>query len=147
MHRWATLQMAILGSVMLVLVACAQTQAPAVAIHETRDAPVPAVTLNRPAAGLRMYVDPITGEMREPTDAELAAEATTHAAVNPATGKSGAARTVLTTNETVLPGGIIEMRNDHRADVQERVCEQPDGSLSSRCPPEPAMTGNKARKP
>jgi hypothetical protein len=136
---------------MLVLVACARTQAPAAAIHETRDATVPAATSNRPAAGLRMYVDPITGEMREPTDAELAAEAKAHAAVSPAAVKSGAANTVLktddTVNETVLPGGIIEVRNDHRADVQERVCEQPDGSLSSRCPQESAMTGNKARKP
>jgi hypothetical protein len=171
MHRWAAIQMATLGCAMLILAACARTQTPATAIHETTGSTVPAptavsaaetgsgraptatssATSTRPTAGLRMYVDPVSGEMREPTDAELAAEATAPAAISPATVKSGAARAVIgtdeTDSETVLPGGIVEMRNDHRADVQERVCEQPDGTLSSRCPPQLAPTGKKARKP
>jgi hypothetical protein len=100
--------------------------------------PLPAGT----SAGVRIYFDPVTGEQRAPTDEELAAEAQRASELT----ASPAVKPSLKVQERVLPGGITEVQIDRRADVQERVCVQPDGSLSGDCPTATATPG-KAKQP
>lgn len=145
MNRWISISTATLAGAALLLGACAKTGvsshgavAPAAAEASKSAAPATDVATSpgRPAAGLRMYIDPVTGEAREPTEAELAAEARNNATTSsPTFNGSGTAKAVLRTHETVLPGGLTEVQLDRKADVEEKVCIQPDGSLSGRCPP------------
>lgn len=75
----------------------------------------------------RAFIDPVTGEMRAPTEAELAAMQPAES-TDPAVKQQAPAPV-----KTVLPDGTImyDMRNQPQ--VEERVCVQADGSIGS-CP-------------
>jgi hypothetical protein len=155
MHRWTALTAIIMAGIALQLGACAKSDLPGASNsasgNGTLAAPAAAAapvfkTATLPAgtsAGVRIYFDPVTGEQRAPTDKELAAEAQRASEVN---ANSAPVTPALKVQERVLPGGLIEVQIDHRADVQERACVEPDGSLSGDCPPPSAKLG-KAQPP
>jgi hypothetical protein len=78
--------------------------------------------------GLRLYVDPATGEIRPPTEAELAAEA---AARRPSTDAAVKAREPV--SEIKLSNGMTEVQLGKQAEVAEVVCVLKDGSIGE-CP-------------
>jgi len=92
----------------------------------------------RPQA--RAYVDPLTGELRAPTDAELAAEA----AANPATGRSAqAVRPAPAVTVTHLPNGMTEYDLGDAGRIRDQACVQRDGTVGDcRGPAPPAAASN-----
>jgi hypothetical protein len=75
-------------------------------------------------AGARIYIDPVTGELRTPSNAELAAEAASRRQSGTAAVKVAPEVTV-----TPLPGGITEYDLGTAAQVDETTCVQKDGTL------------------
>jgi hypothetical protein len=75
----------------------------------------------------RAFIDPVTGEMRAPTAAELAASKP------PASTEQASRQERPPPVETRLPDGtiMIDMRNQPQ--VEEQACVQADGSLGA-CP-------------
>jgi hypothetical protein len=94
--------------------------------------------VTRPQA--RAYVDPLTGELRAPTDAELAAEA----AAPPATGRTAqAVRPAPAVTVTHLPNGMTEYDLGDAGRVRDQACVQRDGTVGAcRGPAPPAAAGN-----
>ena len=93
-------------------------------------AAAPEGSLSPAGAGIaesRAFIDPVTGEMRAPTAAELAA-----AKVSAITEQAGRQQRPPPV-ETKLPDGtiVIDMRNQPQ--VEEKACVQADGSLGA-CP-------------
>lgn len=83
------------------------------------------------AAGLRVYIDPATGQPRDPTDAELAADAARrNAARIKAQAASGGTET---SRVTTLPSGEVRVYVGDQGGDDERVCRQPDGRFAD-CP-------------
>jgi hypothetical protein len=80
--------------------------------------------------GLRAYIDPDTGQLRAPTEAELAAEATKG-------GTTAAAKDRADVQEIKLPNGMTEVRVGKDSEVAEITCIQADGSFGP-CSPEKA---------
>ena len=91
----------------------------------------------RPQA--RAYVDPLTGEMRAPTDAELAAEANAH----PSSDRTAqAVRTAPAVTVTHLPNGMTEYDLGDAGRVRDQACVQRDGTVGAcREPAPPASAG------
>ena len=91
----------------------------ACARHEAA-VPAPADT----SAGVRIYIDPATGEARSPDNAELAADAARRR-------QSGAASVKVAPEVVVtpLPGGITEYNLGTASQVDETTCLQKDGKL------------------
>jgi hypothetical protein len=73
---------------------------------------------------VRVFIDPVSGEMRAPTAAELA-DGSARSAV-PARAAVKAAPGVVV---TPLPGGITEYDLGAATQIEETVCVQPDNSL------------------
>lgn len=90
----------------------------------TLTAPVITETVATGTAAVQAFVDPATGELREPTTAELAAA---NRARTQAQAVTSAASTSVTV--TVLPNGMTEYDLGTRAHVEETACIQSDGSL------------------
>jgi hypothetical protein len=88
---------------------------------------------------LRAFIDPVTGELRAPTQAEVEAEATQRRL------QGAAAKTRVATEEIKLPNGMTEVRIGKDAEVSETICIQKDGSLGP-CPPAKAAE-LRAKKP
>ena len=114
----------------------------------TVTAAAPAGTARQPviaaAPASRAFIDPVTGELRAPTAEELSAVAAS--ATAGAAGKSVKAVTPI--EEVALPDGSTMARFGDRAMVEERVCLQKDGTLTSKCPTEKATRSPlKAGKP
>ena len=88
-----------------------------------------------PQQGLRMFIDPVTGKPRDPTDAELAAEAARRATQPQpqATAVRGEPA-----EQIQLPNGMTEVRIGKQAEMTEVVCLQKDGSVGA-CPPSKAV--------
>lgn len=92
-----------------------------------------AAATHAPVAGAaqQVFLDPVTGLPREPTEAEMAAlaalasSASTKAALRP-----GAAAP----EEIHLPDGTAGIRLDQRYYETVTMCRQPDGSFGSQCP-------------
>jgi len=136
----------------LLLCACAAKQAvveptpaaitaPAVATSIAPTAPVPApASSDKPAsndnAASPAYNDPVTGELRAPTAAELAAAS---AGTPGGADVNKSVKTVAAPEEITLPGGETMVRYGDGSRVEERVCLQKDGSLTSVCPPDKAQ--------
>lgn len=98
-------------------------------------APVPAEAAPAPAPGAasgsasaRIFIDPVTGEVRSPTPAELAAAdaATANGRRQPAAAAVKVAPDVVV---TPLPGGITEYSIQGGVQVDETACVQKDGRL------------------
>jgi len=147
---------ALLG-VALVLTACARSgnpsapPQPAAAPALTADSPAapastpstgsgavaaagPAAQTGQAAPGVKVFLDPVTGEAREPTPAEAAGAAASgrvqREAVAGQAGSEGTQR-----EHFVLPDGTEGVKlapRDQRAVV---VCRQADGSYTENCPP------------
>jgi hypothetical protein len=79
-------------------------------------------------AAQQVFLDPLTGLPREPTEAELAASASSASAK--AALRPGAAAP----EEIHLPDGTAGIRLDQRYIETITVCRQPDGSFGSHCP-------------
>ena len=77
---------------------------------------------------VRAYIDPNTGELRDPTPAELAAEAAVEAerkkaaAANPQSEQP-------TSRETITPNGAVEVTLDPSAQHPFRACIDKKGDL------------------
>ncbi|MCC7461890.1 MAG: hypothetical protein IT480_05430 [Gammaproteobacteria bacterium] len=88
-----------------------------------------------PGAGVRVFIDPVTGEARAPTRAEVAAAAADSAdRVRAAGGISQAASEDAQREHFVLPDGTEGVKllpRDRHAVV---VCRQSDGSYGGDCP-------------
>ena len=87
-----------------------------------------------PGSGVRVFLDPVTGEAREPTRAEAAAGA----AAEQVQAQSAGGQTASEGGQRehfVLPDGtegVTLAPRDRRSVV---VCRQTDGSYSENCPP------------
>jgi hypothetical protein len=88
----------------------------------------------RGSAGVKAYIDPTTGQLREPTEAELKAAA--------ASSTAGAAAQGASTTEVAAPivgkaigNGVVEYDLGKRGMVDEVACVQKDGTVTTQCPP------------
>lgn len=79
--------------------------------------------------GLRLYIDPATGETRAPTAAELAAEA----AARRQAGAEPAVKVREPVSEIKLSNGMTEVQLGKQAEVAEVVCVLKDGTIGE-CP-------------
>jgi hypothetical protein len=93
------------------------------------------------APASRAFVDPVTGELRDPTADELAAADSSRVNVkgNATTGTAG-------TVEIALPGGITEVQLGEKARIEERVCVLANGSITEKCP-QPTRTTKSTSTP
>jgi hypothetical protein len=86
------------------------------------------------APGVRVFIDPVTGEARQPTRAEAAAgaaaERVQREAAGGQAGSEGAQR-----ERFVLPDGTEGVKLAPRDKRTVVVCLQADGSYSENCPP------------
>jgi hypothetical protein len=97
-------------------------------------APAMAAAPGQAAPGVRVFIDPVTGEARQPTPAEAAADAAAgrvqREAVAGQAGSEGAQR-----ERFVLPDGTEGVRLAPRDKHPVVVCLQADGSYGENCPP------------
>jgi len=77
-----------------------------------------------PAAGVRIFIDPVTGEVRAPTAEELAS-----ANVTRRQAASVAVKVAPEVVVTPLPGGVTEYSINGGFQVDETTCVQKDGRL------------------
>jgi hypothetical protein len=114
-----------------------QSAAPVAAHSPANAAPGSAPAANAAApgsAGIKAFIDPVTGELRTPTDAERA-QAEAGAAGTASVKVNGDAAAPVTVR-TLSDGTKVYDLGD-RAKVDEKVCVQPDGTVSGRCPNPP----------
>lgn len=152
--RAATDRLPLVG-LMLALAACAEAPLPAgapapaalpVAAASPPDGgaaisppPAPPATApapqSAPGAGVRVYIDPATGEARAPTRAERAADASA-GRVRVAGSVGQAASEGVQREHFVLPDGTEGVRLLPRDRHALLVCRQRDGSYGGNCPAE-----------
>jgi hypothetical protein len=113
--------------VLLVLAACAQSGDPAA----RTPAAMPAAAS---APGMRVFIDPATGEARAPTRAESAA-ATAGDRLQRAAVVGQAASEGTQREHFVLADGTEGVKLAPRDRHAVVVCRQADGSFGSNCPP------------
>jgi pyruvate/2-oxoglutarate dehydrogenase complex dihydrolipoamide acyltransferase (E2) component len=91
---------------------------------------------------IRAYIDPATGQLRDPTPEELAAEAADQAAREKATDANSPAKQKQQ-REVVLPDGTIEITLDKSTQQPLRGCVQQNGDIKMdhKCEPQ----GSKAK--
>jgi hypothetical protein len=135
MQRSVGLPFALLS---VALVACSQTPPP----HQTNtlanpSSSIPATNQSVTSSGtaqqittpttsanaVQAYVDPATGELRAPTEAEQAAQIKQRSQATAASSSSTPVKV------TSLPNGMTEYDLGSRSNVNEAVCIQSDGSL------------------
>lgn len=105
--------------------------APAVAAETAPAVTVPAAGTATASAGMKVYIDPATGQPRDPTPEEVAAANRT-----PRVSAQSSTAGDETTPVHVLPSGQMEVHVGARAMHEVRVCRQPDGSIGEQnCPP------------
>jgi hypothetical protein len=133
----------LLTGTLLVAAACARPPEPesvgaASRVVPTAASPTASPTAARPdagmASGVRVFIDPVTGEPRAPTRAEIAAQAAS-GRVQATGGVTQAASEGAQREHFVLPDGTEGVRlrpSDHHAVV---ACRQGDGTYGSDCPP------------
>jgi hypothetical protein len=115
-------------------------QAAPASAAESVAVPVAAETGRESAPRVRVYLDPVTGEAREPTRAEAAAAAAAAAggrvqreAAGGQAVSEGAQR-----ERVVLPDGTEGVKLAPRDRHSVVVCRQADGSFGEKCPAAPA---------
>jgi len=81
------------------------------------------------SAGVKAFVDPATGELREPNETELKA-----AAAGTRSGTADAKATAVIEGKPI-GNGVIEYEVGKRGQIDEVVCVQKDGAVTSQCPP------------
>jgi hypothetical protein len=86
---------------------------------------------NQTQAGLKAYLDPVTGELGPPPDAAAGA-------APPAIAGAAAAPVVKLQNRAPIEGravggGVVEYAVPADRTIDEVACVQPDGSLGQRC--------------
>jgi hypothetical protein len=81
-----------------------------------------------PNKSVRVYIDPKTGELRDPTPAELAAEAAAEAQKKQAEAANPQAEQPQT-RETITPSGASEITLDKSAQRPLRACIAKNGDL------------------
>ena len=107
------------------------------AVSNTEPANGPAVSEQQPVSGgLRVFIDPKTGEIREPTPEEE--QALTPQAAPPRRGPLGLVPEAAPLQEISGPGGAVGVVLDESFMVNTIVRKNPDGSLSFEC-----ITGDK----
>ena len=124
-----TIAQRILIASLVLGVACGCAKQPAEnsgAAHERSNASA-TQTEPRSQSAVRAYVDPKTGELREPTADELAAEAAAEAQKKQAASASSD-REQLQSREVVTPSGAIEIQIDKSQDQPLRACIDDKGN-------------------
>jgi hypothetical protein len=115
---------------MLALPGCARRHADVPAAVSADPQPAASVTPAAAAAGggagVRIFIDPVTGEVRAPTAAERAAEVNATRRIQADAAAVKVAPDVVVTS---LPGGITEYSVNGGAQVDETTCVQKDGKL------------------
>ena len=120
------MRLAVMGVVAtLVLCGCARQQAGAPAAATSSAAHDNALGPAAGAAGVRIFIDPVTGEARAPTAEELAGANSTRR-IQAAAAQVTVAPDVVV---TPLPGGITEYSINGGVQVDETTCVQKDGRL------------------
>jgi len=84
--------------------------------------------------GQRIYIDLATGQLREPTAAELAAEGTQSAGGLQVSQKQALPATAVAADEVHLPDGTVGVRPSRQYLHTIVLCRQPDGSFGEHCP-------------
>jgi hypothetical protein len=93
-------------------------------------APEPAAHSDRGAAGVKVFIDPATGELRAPTEAEQQHAAAAAAAP----GGSAAVKATVTVEGKPIGNGMYEYDLGKRGVIDEVACVQADGTISGKCP-------------
>jgi len=88
-------------------------------------------TTGATVAAQQVFLDPVTGLPREPTEAELAALG---AAGTAASAKAALRPGATAPEEIHLPDGTAGIRVDARYYETISVCRQPDGRFGTDCP-------------
>jgi hypothetical protein len=143
--RNALIQAGLTGT-LLMLAACTQQAPPSGsaallsgAAAASASAPAPPDSGHRVAApaaaapGVRVFIDPVTGEAREPTRAEVAAGAAGGRVQRQAVAGQAASESVQR-EHFVLPDGTEGVKLLPRDQHAVVVCRQADGSFGSHCP-------------
>jgi hypothetical protein len=88
-----------------------------------------------PGAGAaqQAFLDPVTGQPREPTEAELAALQA--AGLAGSSAKAALRPAAAAPEEVHLPDGTVGIRVDQRYYETVVACRQPDGRFGTDCPP------------
>jgi hypothetical protein len=119
---------AALAACALLLASCAQEPSP----EATRTDATPRAAENQ-EAGVRAFVDPVTGALREPTPEEAAA-----LAKGQQKAPDAQSRPVQKPREIVHPDGTVEVILDGSHDQPVQACVQADGGVKVEhaCPSE-----------
>lgn len=115
--------------------AAAPPPAQALPAAASKPAPRPADTGGEPTPGVRVYLDPVTGEAREPTRAEAAEAAAAAGRVQREAAGGQAVSEGAQRERVVLPDGTEGVKLAPRDRHRVVVCRQPDGSFGENCPP------------
>jgi hypothetical protein len=131
---------ALIASLLLVgLVGCTKLPQSREPTAATPVQSVEAATGAATGASVRIFLDPVTGEAREPTTAEMAAAAASNPMSVAVGGKSLKASAPL--EEIQLPNGVTMVRYDNQ--VEEKVCINAAGEVASKCAPAGTTAGAK----
>jgi hypothetical protein len=126
------------------LVACGSATPPPgaqrQAVHAQVSAPEQAQSLGQGqapgqvpgSAGVKAFIDPVTGELRAPTEAEQRTGKSEDVA-GVAASKANAKPLAPVTSRRLSDGRIVYDIGE-RGMVDEVVCVQPDGSIAGKCP-------------
>ncbi len=93
----------------------------------TKAAPAPAAPASRAAGGFVVFVDPVTGKIRQPDAAEIGA------LTAPPPGAAAPAAVEPPLEMRYGPGGAVGVVLDSRFESFVVVTKQPDGTLATSC--------------
>jgi hypothetical protein len=133
-HTRILLLLATLGAATLAACGSANPPVPNSSLPSSTAKPTTnASPATRGSAAVKAFIDPATGELRDPTEAELKAAATAPAAGTTAPGTAGTQVAVPIVGKAI-GNGMVEYDLGKRGMIDEVACVQADGSVSGNCP-------------
>jgi hypothetical protein len=85
------------------------------------------------SAGVKAFIDPVTGELRAPSAEERRAAAAT-ASTGTAAATGASVRAAAPIEGRPIGNGIVEFDVGKRGTINEVACVQADGTVSGNCP-------------
>jgi hypothetical protein len=95
----------------------------------------PAAPTAQTVPGVRVFLDPVTGEARKPTRTEAATGAAAGRVQRESAGGQAASEGGSRREEFLLPDGTVGVKMNKSDYHSVKVCLQPDGSYGENCPP------------